>query len=147
MKRSAASSFRTPHNTLLTTESKFEQSNLGRNFELHLDIQFDERRTFLTEYTNGEQYHENNIDEQNPVPLVSTQQTNSFNDYMKNHYVVKVLEIKTVTTTSGKQDRTKSASDKGSYYSHKGNATVKSTQYCEYSFDRNFIYLMMNFMN
>jgi hypothetical protein len=44
---------------------------------------------------------------------------------MKNNYVLKVLEIKTMTTLS-KRDRTKSASDKETYFLRKGNLTTKS---------------------
>ncbi|CAF1625155.1 unnamed protein product [Rotaria magnacalcarata] len=110
-KKSAASSFRTPHNTLLTNEN----------------IPFDERRTFLTEFTNEEEDNEINEDEKRTISLASIQPTNSLNEIMKNNYVLKVLEIKTMTNTSSKRDRAKSASDKGSYYSHKGNATAKST--------------------
>ncbi|CAF3463085.1 unnamed protein product [Rotaria socialis] len=110
-KKSAASSFRTPHNTLLTYEN----------------IPFDERRTFLTEFTNEEEDNEINEDGKKTISLASLQPTNSLNEIMKNNYVLKVLEIKTMTNTSSKRDRTKSASDKGSYYSHKGNATAKST--------------------
>jgi hypothetical protein len=46
---------------------------------------------------------------------------------MKNNYVLQVLEIKTMKTSSSKRDRTKSASDKGVYFSQKGNLTAKST--------------------
>jgi len=46
---------------------------------------------------------------------------------MKNNYGLKVLDIKTMTTTSSKRDPMKSASDKGTYASRKGNITTKST--------------------
>ncbi|CAF1149778.1 unnamed protein product [Rotaria sp. Silwood1] len=112
-KKSAASSYRTPHNTLLTAEN----------------IPFDEHRTFLTEFTNEEEDNDDNNSEnkKNSTPLMSTQQTNSLNEIIKNNYVLKVLEIKTMTNGSSKRNRIKSASDKGSYYSYKGNATAKST--------------------
>jgi hypothetical protein len=61
------------------------------------------------------------------MPLSSNQQTNSMNEYMKNNYVLKVLDIKTMTKTSAKRDRNKSASDKGSLFSRKGNQTTKPT--------------------
>ncbi|CAF2671643.1 unnamed protein product [Rotaria sp. Silwood2] len=111
-KKSAASSFRTPHNTLLTAEN----------------IPFDDRRTFLTEFTNEEEDNDNNNSEEkeNSIHFMSNQQTNSLNEIMKNNYVLKVLEIKTMSTASLKHNRTKSASDKGSFYSYKGNATAKS---------------------
>ena len=80
----------------------------------------------MTEFTNEQADDENNEDKQKPAPLVSTQQINSVDDLLKNNFFLKVLEIKTVTKST-KQDRTKSASDKGSYYSQQGNATAKST--------------------
>jgi hypothetical protein len=46
---------------------------------------------------------------------------------MKNNYLLKVLDIKTMSTTSLKRDGTKSASDKGSFFSRKGNTTVQTT--------------------
>jgi hypothetical protein len=46
---------------------------------------------------------------------------------VKNNYVLKVLDIKTMTTTSAKRDRNKSASEKGTLHSRKGNQTIKST--------------------
>ncbi|CAF1162326.1 unnamed protein product [Rotaria sordida] len=111
-KKSTVSSFRTPYNTLLTGEN----------------IPFDDRRTFLTEFANEEEDNDkNNEDEQKLTPVMSTQQTNSLNEIMKNNYVLKVLEIKTMSSATSKRDRTKSASDKGSYYPYKGNATAKTT--------------------
>jgi hypothetical protein len=89
--------------------------------EIHLDVQFDERRTFLTEFT-----HEDD-DEEKTVRLNSTDQTNTVNELMKNNYVLKVLEIKKVSSASSKHDRMKSASEKESYFSRKRNLTAKST--------------------
>ncbi len=60
------------------------------------------------------------------IPLNSTEQANSVNELTKNNYVLQVLEIKTMTTSSSKRVRTKSASDKGVYFSQKGNLTPKS---------------------
>ena len=80
----------------------------------------------MTEFTNGKENNENNENDQKTVPLVSTQQTNPVNDLMKNNFILKILEIKTITKST-KQDRTKSASDKGSYHSQQGNTTAKSS--------------------
>jgi hypothetical protein len=90
--------------------------------EIYLDVPFDERRTFLTEFT-----HEEDDDEEKTVRLNSTDQTNTVNELMKNNYVLKVLEIKKVSSASSKHDRMKSASEKESYFSRKRNLTAKST--------------------
>ena len=130
MNRSATSSFRTPHNTLLTGESKYHLKEFLyiKYFRINLDAQFDDRRTFLTEFTNEEEDNANNDEKQKSPRLTSIQQTNSVNEFMKKNYVIKVLEIKTMTTSSSlKRDRTKSASDKNSLFSRKGNMTAKST--------------------
>lgn len=91
--------------------------------EILLDLPFDERRTFLTEFTHEEEDDETNASEQKSVHLNSAEQTNTVNELMNNNnYVLKVLEIKQVTTSAGsKHDRTKSASDKGTLFSRKEN--------------------------
>ena len=91
---------------------------------MHLDVPFDERRTFLTEFTHEEDNHE---DEEKPFPANSTDQANAVNELMKNNYVLKVLEIKKVSSASSKRDRTKSASEKAAQLSRKENLTAKST--------------------
>jgi hypothetical protein len=88
--------------------------------EIHLDVQFDERRTFLTEFIHEE-------DEENTFQLNSIDRTNTVNELMKNNYVLKVLEIKKISSASSKRDRMKSASEKESYFSRKGNIKTKST--------------------
>jgi hypothetical protein len=85
---------------------------------------FEEHRTFLTEFTNEE---EDNEDDEKTFPSLSMEQTNSVNELMKNNYVLQVLDIKKMTTTSSKRDQTKSVSEKGSYISRKGNITTKKT--------------------
>jgi hypothetical protein len=85
---------------------------------------FEEHRTFLTEFTNEE---EDNEDDEKTFPSLSMEQTNSVNELMKNNYVLQVLDIKKMTTTSSKRDRTKSVSEKGNYISRKGNITTKKT--------------------
>jgi hypothetical protein len=92
--------------------------------KIHLDLPFDERRTFLTEFTHEE---DGNEDLEKSFALNSTNQTNTVNELIKNNYVLKVLEIKKMSSVSSKRDPTKSASEKGNYFSRKGNLTNKST--------------------
>ena len=89
----------------------------------------DDRRTFLTEFTTEEEDNEDesNEEEHKPFPIVSTQQPNSVNEFMNKNYIIKVLEIKTITTPSVKRDRTKSGSDHTHHLSRKGIMTAKST--------------------
>lgn len=87
------------------------------------DAPFDEHRTFLTEFTTEEEDERN---EGKPVSLDPNEQTNQINELMKNNYVLKVLEIKKVSSASSKRDPMKSASEK-LQFTKKGNHTAKST--------------------
>ena len=86
--------------------------------EILLDVPFDEHRTFLTEFTHEEDDTEN--EGKTAEPLNPNEQTNTINELMKNNYVLKVIDIKQVSSASSKRDPMKSASDKG-------NLTAKST--------------------
>ncbi|KAG0420395.1 hypothetical protein DMUE_6343 [Dictyocoela muelleri] len=95
---------------------------------INLDTNFDDRRTFLTEFTNEEDDQENNEEEEEKtIPTVSAQQPNSVSEFMNKNYVIKVLEIKTISTSSARRDRAKSGSDQNNYLSKKGNLPAKST--------------------
>ena len=69
---------------------------------------FDERRTFLTEFSNVAEDNENKDDEEPRAtlpPIIAAQQMNSTNDSTKSNYVLKVLEIRKVPSASSKRDR------------------------------------------
>ena len=90
--------------------------------EILLDVPFDEHRTFLTEFTHEDDDTDN---EGKLGPLNPNEQTNTLNELMKNNYVLKVIDIKKVSSASTKRDPTKSASDK-THFSKKVNLTAKS---------------------
>ena len=92
--------------------------------EIVLDVPFDEHRTFLTEFTHEEDDTDN---EEKPGLVNANEQTNTINEFMKNNYVLKVIDIKKVSSASSKRDPMKSASEKGTHFSKKGNLTAKST--------------------
>ena len=123
--RSVTSSFRTPHNTVLSADSKPNGSldELLLPFA-RLDVHFDDRRTFLTEMTNED---EDRDEEEEVGAMVETVQPNSINEFMNKNYVIKVLEIKTISAPSVRRDRTKSGSDHNKHLTRKGNMTAKST--------------------
>ena len=90
--------------------------------EILLDVPFDEHRTFLTEFT----HEDDDTDNQGKLgPLNLNEQTNTLNELMKNNYVLKVIDIKKVSSASAKRDPMKSASDK-THFSKKVNLTAKS---------------------
>lgn len=123
--RSVTSSFRTPYNTVLSADSKSNWclAELLLPF-VRSDAHFDDRRTFLTEMTNEDEDHE---EEEEEEPTVETVQPNSINEFMNKNYVIKVLEIKTISAPSIRRDRTKSGSDQNKHFRRKGNMTAKSS--------------------
>ena len=102
---------------------RFYQS---KNCFFLLDVPFDEHRTFLTEFSTEEE-DDDEQNERKPVLLNPNEQTNQINELMKNNYVLKVLEIKKVSSASTKRDSMKSGSEKGNHLSKKGSHTAKST--------------------
>ena len=93
-----------------------------------LDTHFDDRRTFLTEFTNEDEDNENeNDDEKKSTHVISSQQPNTVNEFMNKNYVIKVLEIKTITTSTGKRDRTKSGSDHSHTFNRRQTTTARSS--------------------
>lgn len=74
------------------------------------DTHFDDRRTFLTEFTNEDEDNEQN-GEQRQTTLDQKHNDNPVNQFMNQNYVIKVLEIKTISSPSANRDRMKSASD------------------------------------
>ena len=91
--------------------------------EILLDVPFDEHRTFLTDFT----HEEDDMDNEGKAAesLNPNEQTNTINELMKNNYVLKVIDIKKVSSASSKRDPMKSGSDKTHFF-HKGNLTPKS---------------------
>lgn len=90
----------------MTTDSKLFL--FSTNFICHfvcVDVPFDERRTFLTEFT-----HEENEEEQNPIELNSMEGVNAVNqlinmNHNNNETILQILEIKQISskTSSDKQ--------------------------------------------
>jgi hypothetical protein len=97
---------------------KFFSSPDSRFFS---DAHFDDRRTFLTEFTDEDE------DQEKKEEVEETVQPNSISEFLNQNYVIKVLEIKTISTPSVRRDRTKSGSDHNQHLARRGNMTVKST--------------------
>lgn len=93
--------------------------------EILLDVPFDKHRTFLTEFTHEED--DNDSEGKAARPLNTNEQTNTINELMKNNDVLKVIDIRKVSSASSKRDPLKSASQKGTHFFKKGNLTAKST--------------------